>query len=1046
MIFFTKRTPYTGASIRIACTFLLLLSLIVNSAQALVANHNLNPIAFEVSGTVTSETGEVLVGVTVSEKGTPNGVSTDVNGKFKLNVRDGNATLLVRYIGFQTKEVAVNNSAVINIKLANDERKLNEVVVVAYGSQKRGDITGAVTSIKADDVKDAPVTQFTQMIQGKTPGVQVNQTTGIPGQGMSIRIRGAVTFSGSGSSQPLYVVDGVPLVSDINNINPDEIETFTILKDASSTALYGSRAANGVIIITTKHAKAGQNSLTFNAFYGVQTVPQKGRPDVMNAVEFAQYEQDVFKEQDRINRANGGTGVAIPVEYQNPSQYAGKGTDWYNVLLRNAPIQSYNLALNSGTEKSTTTATIGVLNQDGVLVASNYKRYSARVNSEYKFNSKITVGLNVAPTYEKLANTNTDGNIFGGGIIQNAITSSPISPVRNPDGSLTLTSQSPGLFGNPNWYRVATENKNNTQKGRLLSNGYANIQIIKDLNFRTSLNIDYVNEQNQTWSPSTSGGLFAPPPNQASASAYSNIYYSWLAENTLNYKHSFGDHNFDVLVGYTAQKYHQDFNSQSGFGFPNDNIPSLAAATQFNTPTTSIQEWSLASFVSRLNYNYKNRYLVSASFRRDGSSRFAPNTKYGNFPAVSVGWNVSQEQFMQNIPAISDLKLRAGYGVNGNFNIQNYGFIPNTQTTNYSFNGVLTPGTSIANIGNNNLSWEKSKQLDIGADFSLFKGRISVSYDYFHKTTSSLLYQINVPRESGFSSIADNVAKLQFKGHEFSITSQNLVGPALRWSTNFNISFVRSKILDLGPYGTSLPRDPNGANIEMIGQPLGMFYGYKFIGVYKNQADFDASAKYTGSDSPSQVGTVKYADTNGDGIIDARDKTIIGNPNPDFTYGMTNNLTYKNFDFGVTVSGAYGGDLQNRTLEYTQNLDGVFNVTKDVANRWKSEADPGDGVHPRIVVGTALARNTNSRWVSDGSFLTVKNVTLGYSIPMKNNNYIKSIRVYTSGQQLIVFTKYKGANPEVSGVEGSSVVNIGIDNTSYPVPRTISFGVNVNLK
>ncbi|WP_295715133.1 TonB-dependent receptor [Mucilaginibacter sp.] len=1039
MTFFTNLPSFLGGRHRFFCFSMLVLIFVgAASPMAIATEKNSKPL-FEVSGKVTGKNGEALVGVTVTEKGSTNGVATDVSGNFKLKVSSGSAVLIVRYIGYVTKEVAVNNASVLNIQLTGGSKSLNEVVVVAYGSQRKGDITGAVTSIKATDVQDQPVTQFTQMIQGKTPGVQVNQTTGIPGQGIQIRIRGAASFGTN--SQPLYVVDGVPLVSDINNLNPEEIETFTILKDASSTALYGSRASNGVVIITTKHAKPGQNSLTFNAFYGVQSVPQKGRPDVMNAQEFAQYEQDVFTEKIRLGQA-----TSIPVEYQNPSQYAGKGTDWYNVLLRNAPIQSYNLALNSGTEKSTTTATLGMLNQDGVLIASNYKRYSLRVNSEYKFNSKITVGLNVAPTYEKQANGNSDGNIFGGGIIQNAITSSPLSPYKNADGSLPLTSQSPGLFGNPNWYRVATEAKNNTQKGRLLSNAYANVEIIKDLNFRTSLNIDYVNEQNKVWNPSTSGGLFAPPPNQANASSRSNIYYSWLTENTLNYKHSFGDHNFDVLVGYTAQKYHQDNSYISGYGFPNDNIPSLAAATLFNNPQTDIQEWSLASFVSRLNYNYKNRYLVSASFRRDGSSRFAPNTKYGNFPAVSIGWNVSEEPFMQKVSFVSDLKLRAGYGVNGNFNIRNYGFIPNTQTSNYTFNGTLTPGTSIANIGNNNLSWEKSRQLDIGADFNLLNGRISVSYDYFRKITSSLLYQINVPQESGFSNISDNVAKLQFHGHEFSITSQNLVGN-LKWTTNFNISFVRSKILNLGPYGSYLPRNTNGSNIEMIGQPLGMFYGYKFIGVYKNQQDFDSSAKYLGSDSPSQVGTVKYADINKDGVIDLKDQTFIGNPNPDFTYGMTNNLYYKKFDFGVTVSGAYGGDLQNRTLEYTQNLDGVFNVTKDVANRWKSPTDPGAGVHPRIVVGTALARYTNSRWVTDGSYLTVKNVTLGYTIPLnKSNNYIKSIRVYTSAQQLFVFTKYKGANPEVSGLEGSSPLNIGIDNTSYPVPRTISFGVNVNLK
>ncbi|MDN3581413.1 SusC/RagA family TonB-linked outer membrane protein [Mucilaginibacter flavus] len=1040
MKIFTKLPASQGTVFRIAHTVLAVLILICCINSTSMAKEGNNIPLFSISGQVVSESGETLVGVSITEKGTNNGVATDVNGKFKMNVSNGNAVLIVRYIGYQTREVSVNNNSTLKIQLSNDSKTLNEVVVLAYGSQRKGDITGSVTSIKASDVKDQPVTQFTQSIQGKTPGVQVNQTTGIPGQGISIRIRGAASFGSN--AQPLYVVDGVPLVSDINNLNPEEIESFTILKDASSTALYGSRAANGVVIITTKHAKPGQNSLTFDAFYGVQSVPQKGRPDVMNAQEFAQYEQDVFTEKIRLGQAS-----SIPVEYQNPSQYAGKGTDWYNVLLRNAPIQNYNVALNSGTEKSTTTATLGFLNQDGVLIASNYKRYSLRVNSEYKFNRKLTVGLNVAPTYEKQANGNTDGNIFGGGIIQNAITSSPISPYKNPDGSLPLTSQSPGLFGNPNWYLVATQNKNNTQKGRLLSNAYANVEIIKDLNFKTSLNIDYVNQQNQTWSPSTSGGLFAPPPNTAYATSTSNIYYSWLAENTLTYKHSFGEHHFDVLAGYTAQKYHQDDNYQFGYGFPNDNVSSLAAATLFGTPQTDIEEWSLASFVSRLNYSYKNKYLVSASFRRDGSSRFAPNTKYGNFPAVSVGWNVSEEPFMQKVPVISDLKLRAGYGVNGNFNIANYGFIPNTQTTNYTFNGVLTPGTSIANIGNNNLSWEKSRQLDIGADFSLLKGRINVSYDYFHKITSSLLFQVGVPRESGFSSIADNVAKVQFYGHEFSVTSQNIVNGSLKWTTNFNISFVRSKILNLGPYGSYLPRNTNDPNIEMIGHPLGAFYGYKFIGVYKNQQDFDNSAKYTGSDSPSQVGTVKYADINGDGVINLKDQTFIGNPNPDFTYGLTNNLYYKKFDLGISMSGSYGGDLQNRTLEYTQNLDGVFNVTKDVANRWKSPTDPGAGVHPRIVVGTALARYTNSRWVSDASYLTVKNVTFGYTIPIdKDNNYIKSVRVYTSAQQLFVFTKYKGANPEVSGNEGSSGLNIGIDNTSYPVPRTFSFGVNVNLK
>lgn len=1038
MTFFTNLSSFLRGKHRFFYFLVLVLTFLgVASKTAIATEKNSKPL-FEVSGKVTGQNGEILVGVTVTEKGYTNSVATDVNGNFKLKVSGGSAVLVVRYIGYVTKEVAVDSTSALNIQLAADSKNLNEVVVVAYGSQRKADITGSVTSIKASDVKDQPVTQFAQSIQGKTPGVQVNQTTGIPGQGISIKIRGASSFGAS--SQPLYVVDGAPLVSGINNINPEEIETFTILKDASSTALYGSRAANGVVIITTKHAKAGQNAISFNAFYGVQSVPQKGRPNMMNAEEFAQYEKDIFTEKVRLGQA-----TSIPTEYKEPSQYRGKGTDWYNVLLRNAPIESYSLSLSSGTDKLSATATLGVLNQDGVLIASNYKRYSARVNTEYKFNSKLSVGINVAPTYEKLANPNTDGDIFSGGIIQNAIGSSPIQPYKNADGSIPLTSTATGLFPNPNWYRVATETKNNTQKGRILSNAYAKLEIIRDLSFKSSLNIDYVNEQNQRWNPSTSGSLFNPPPITANAGMYSSIYYSWLAENTLNYKHSFGDHNFDVLAGYTAQKYHADFNSQSGYGFPNDRISSLAAATQFNTPSFDIQEWSVVSFVSRLNYNYKNKYLLSASFRRDGSSRFATNTKYGNFPAVSIGWNVSDESYMANIPVVSSLKIRAGYGLNGNYDIGNYGYIPNTQTTNYPFNNVLSPGISISNIGNANLTWEKSRQLDIGLDLGLVKDRIFISYDYFHKITSSLLYQVGVPQESGFSSISDNVGKLRFAGHEFSVNSQNLVGK-FKWSTNFNMSFVRSKIMNLGPYGNNLPRGANGPNIEQIGQPIGSFYGYKFLGVYKDQQDFDTSPKYLGSDAPSQVGTVKYADINNDGVIDAKDKTIIGNPNPKFTYGMTNTLAYKNFDFSTTLSGSYGNDIENRTLEYIQNLDGVFNVTKDVANRWKSPSDSGDGVHPRIAVSTALARTTNSRWVSNGSYLTIKNVTLGYTMPLFNDNkYIKSIRVYASGQQLWVFTKYKGANPEVNS-NGNDPLNIGIDYTSYPVPRTISFGLNVNLK
>ncbi|WP_159471176.1 TonB-dependent receptor [Dyadobacter sp. 3J3] len=978
-----------------------------------------------------------LPGVNVSIKGTTSGSITDANGNYELSVPDQNVTLIFSFIGYVSQELTLNNRTNLTVTLIPDVKALNEVVVIAYGTQKKADVTGAVTSISASEIKDIPVTQFAQKLQGKTPGVQISQTTGVPGGGMSIRIRGAASISGS--SQPLYVVDGFPIVGDISNINPDEIETFSILKDASATALYGSRASNGVVLITTKRAPNGRSTISFNASYGVQQVPQRGRPDMMNAQEFAQYENEVFQEKIRLGQA-----TSIPVEYQNPAQYAGKGTDWYDLLLRDAAIQNYSLSLASSKEKLSTAATVGYISQNGVLLNSNYKRYSVRLNSDYKVNSKVTVGVNLAPSFATNEAPNTDGNIFGGGIIQSAIATSPLAPAINPDGTIPLTATSPGLFPNPNWYNVVQQVKNSNRTGRILANAYGTLEIIKDLNFKSSINIDYTNQQFNNFTPSTSGSLFSAPPIQTSASQLNNVFYSWLTENTLTYKRAFGNHNFDVLAGYTAQKFRQDFSNISATGFANDKVQTLNAGTQFS-PSFDLQEWSLVSFVSRLNYNYKGKYLLSASFRRDGSSRFAPNTKYGNFPAVSVGWNVSDESFMTKIPAISTLKLRAGYGLNGNFNIGNYGYLARTGATNYPFNGVLFNGTTISNIGNDNLSWEKSNQLDVGLDIGLLKGRIFLTYDYFHKTTSDMLLNVGVPRQSGFATITDNVGKFEFQGHEFAVSTQNLVG-RLKWSTDFNITFIKNNVLNLGPYDPALPRgDANGPNIIQIGSAIGSFFGYKFLGVYKTQADLDASPKYLGGDGPSTVGTVKYADINGDGVITVADKTIIGNPNPKFMFGMTNNLSYGNFDFSTVIAGQYGNDIQNRTLEYIQNLDGVFNVTKDVARRWKSEQDPGDGIHPRAVVSTPLARNTNSRWVSNGSYLTIKNITLGYTIPLTKNNYFKSIRAYGSVQQAFVFTSYKGANPEVND-SGTNGLTQGIDYTSYPVPRTISFGINVNLK
>lgn len=988
----------------------------------------------QVTGIVKDDKGKAIEGASVLVKGSATGTPTGSDGSFTISVID-NAILVFTYAGMEPKEVSVKGKSRIDVLLSQQASAMSEVVIVAYGTQSKRAVTGAIQTVNAKELENLPVTQVTQQLQGKLAGVQITQSTGKPGQGMDVRIRGQASISAG--YQPLYVIDGFPLDqsqgSDINNINPDDIESISVLKDAAAASLYGSRAAAGVVLITTKHAKAGQSSINVNSYYGTQKVPQKGRPSMMNGVEFAQFENDVFKAQN----------LPVPADYQNPSQYAGKGTDWYNILLRNAPIQNYSLSLSTSKDKFSSTVIGSFFNQDGVLLNSNFKRYSLRMNSEYKANDRLRFGFSAAPTYTINASPNSDGLLWYGGIIQSAILTSPLAPYKNADGTLPLNATGPGLFPNPNWYNVVQQASNVTNTTRLLASTFGELEIIKDLKFKSSIGIDLGSNLYKQFNPSSVGGIFNPPPTQTNATQNNYSNYQWTIENLLTYNKSFGKHNIDILAGYTSQRFKSNFNSIYAYNFPDDRIQTLNVAGN-SIVNSDIQSWTLASVVGRINYNYNQKYFISGGIRRDGSSRFAPNTKYGNFPYVSAGWILSEENFMKNIPVVSFIKLRGSYGLGGNNNIGNYNYYAGMSASNYTLNGTLAPGKVIGNLGNNDLSWEKTSQLDLGLDLSLLKGRVSFTYDYYNKITSGLLFNAAIPRASGYSNILVNLGQFNYWGHEFSISSQNIVG-ALKWNTDFNISFNKNKVVKLGSTDAPIYGD---YNITQVGQPIAQFYGYVFDGVYMNQADFDKSPHANGS----QVGTVKMKDINGaavgdgkpDGKIDANDQTAIGNPSPKFIFGITNTVSFMHFDFTVVAAGEYGNHVMNATQEYTQNLDGVFNVTKDVANRWKSEQDPGDGLHPRVVVSTPLARFHNSRWVSDASYLTIKNIALGYTIPLHNAKYIHSARVYGSIQQAFVFTKYNGANPEVNNY-GGNPLNQGIDLTTFPVPRTFTFGVNIGL-
>ncbi|HKO78162.1 MAG TPA: SusC/RagA family TonB-linked outer membrane protein, partial [Flavobacterium sp.] len=896
------------------------------------------------------------------------------------------------------------------------------------------------------EMKDIPVAQITQKLQGKLVGVQINQTTGKPGQGMSMRIRGQASILAG--SDPLYVVDGFPLVGDISSINPDEIDNISVLKDAASTSLYGSRAANGVVLITTKRAKKNQTTSSFNVYTGMQAVPQQGRPDLMNAEQFAQFKKESFED----------LGQPVPAEFQNPSQYAGKSTDWYDALLRVAPLQSYNFTIASNKDRLSTSAVLGIFNQDGVMLNSNYKRYSMRINTEYDLSDKIRLGFNLAPSYTINNTPSSDGAFYAsnnnaavpGGLFNNAMLTWPTSPYKNADGSLPLSVA--GAFPTPNWYRSAQEITNETKSSRIISNAKVEYEPISKLILKTTFNVDFGNSAFKNFNPSTASTVFASlPPVVASAVNNDTRYMSWLNENTATYTRDFGDHNVELLVGYTNQSYRADISQTRATDFPDDRIHTIQSALNIDRTNTytDVQEWALTSLLSRVNYSYKGKYLLTAAIRRDGSSRFGSENRWGNFPSIGAGWIISEEEFVKKVPVISFAKLKASYGIIGNNNIGNYTqYALINNTANAVFGSTVASGAAVSSLGNDQLGWETTAQLDLGLDLGLFDDRIHFGYDFYTKNTTNLLYNVSVAQESGFTNFNDNVGEIKFWGHEFSLSTKNLVGE-FKWNTNFNISFNDNEVLALadgveriyGGFG-------NYATITEVGKPLGQFYGLVQEGVYTNAADFNNSPKAT----DSQVGTIKYKDVNGDGVItfggDNDDRTVIGNPFPSALLGMTNTFSYKNFDLSIVCSGSVGNDLMVMTDQGTTNLDGVFNVLSDVQNRWRSEANPGDGRYGKTTAATYMERDWSStRFVSDGSFFSFKNVTLGYNVPT-NGKFLKSARVYSSVQNLYTFTNYRGVNPEASvsaGGTGGSTLNLGMDWGSYPVPRTITFGINVGF-
>jgi len=988
-----------------------------------------------ISGTVTDESGISLPGASIRVEGSNQGAMANEQGQFSLSLQPGTYTVNVSYIGYQSRKFD-------HIVLSENQRyTLNPIlkgmgvlkeVEVSYGQQRQREISGSIVDLDASSLQSMPVGQFAQQLQGKIAGVQVGQPNGQPGRGMEFRIRGAASLSSG--NQPLFVIDGMPITGSINNINPAEIESYTILKDASASSLYGSRAANGVVLITTKHAKPGDSKVDFNSFYGIQKIPQKGIPKMMTAREFAEFQNEYF--EDRVKYENY-KGKLDPV-YENPERY-GEGTNWFDVLTRTAPIQNYDLTISSAREKSSSTVVMGYQNQQGVVINTGTQLFSLRFNQDLRLNNdKLKLGINFAPSY-RLDHNNRLQTEGVGGLIQKASEASPLIAPIDENGEMPLYVNSPGMVANVNPYKQYMLTKDDYKTTRMLGNAYVNYEIIKGLSVKGNLGLDMGAETRNRFIPAS-----ITTSNVATGLSSSVNNYSYTAETYLNYNRRFGNHYLEALVGYSAQRFNQEGNSVTGINFPNDDVEWISAAPVISEGSSNTTAYSLLSTISRLNYQYKGKYLLSAAMRYDGSSRFGPDKRYGVFPSVSVGWVVSDEEFMKNWQAVELLKIRSSYGITGNNNIGNYTHISNIGNYNYIVNGTLTPGLTISSLGNPELGWERNKQFDIGLDLSLFQNRLAFTYDYYHKVSDGLIQNRPIPQASGFTSVTANIGVLKFWGHEFSVRSNNQFGQ-LTWSSSFNISFDRNRIQSLVSPGFLRRNNTISSDYyrNQEGQPLGMFYGFVFDGLYKDEADFANSAKHVSS----SVGSIKMRDINNDGVIDDNDRTFIGDPNPSFLFGFTNDFSYKNFDLGIAINGSAGGKIITPSKwAYLTNLDGARMILAAAKDRWRSPENPGSGIYPRTMTGTTvMGRNVNSQWVENGSFLKVNNITLGYRFNIQNNNFLNQLRVYASVQNAFIITSYTGINPEVS-LDGLNGTSIGIDENAYPVPRTYSLGLSLTIK
>jgi TonB-linked SusC/RagA family outer membrane protein len=1042
------------------------------------------------------------------------GAITDSMGLFRFTKLPvgGPYSFSISIVGYEPQIMSgytINEGADISllIKLKPITNSLDQVVVVGYGSQKKRDITTAVVGLKAADIENQPINNVAEAMMGKLSGVQVSQGTGAPGSPLSIKVRGVGTIT-AGSS-PLYVIDGVPISGDnINTLNNNDIASIEVLKDASSAAIYGSRGSNGVVLITTKQGKkSGKAVINVNSFVAWQEVASKIQ--MMDAYQYADLVLDARNnsyadQMDANNRrrvsqglptvgytlndnngirlanTNNNTNVIIPQEIVPylQKQPGLINTDWQDEIFRVAPMQNHSISAAGGSDNMHYYLSLDYLNQDGIIVNSGFKRYSGRMNVEGK-SGILKYGVNFSPSIITEKRVNSDGaynSASGGGIIASALHSSPIWSVYNEDGSFnfgqnswsgnTVTTLPNGsvVSGNAQtqaWNPVALAKlqKNDVVSNRLIGNIFTEAELMKNLRYRISVGFDIFNIKENKFRPSTIplSNMAGNPESIATGSSSTSNEYNWLIEQTLNYNKKIGNHSFNGLLGWSTQK--NDISGNDAVatsGFISNQITTLNAGIVTNGSSSHTQ-WALASGIGRLQYNYKGRYLLTASMRADGSSKFGSNNKWGYFPSGSIGWRLSDEQFMTDVKFVSDFKLRASYGLTGNFNIPNYAAQGGLRNYAYVFGGVapsVINGAAPSFLPNPNLRWEKTAQLNLGFDAAFFQNLLTLSVDVYNSNTNDLLLNVPVPISTGFASNLQNIGKVNNKGIDISLGIQHQFGN-IRWSANGNFSKNINTVTQLGPGNADIISTGSVANaffLTRVGQPIGSYFLPKVIGVFKNQEEVDAYPHFVDAASnfglaSARPGDFKFLDADGDKVIDfTKDRVIVGNYLPKFTYGFSTSLEYMGFDFSALLQGVYGNKILNLSRRFFANKEGNMNNYVSSLNRWRSESEPGSGSDIRANRVGKGGNGTTSTWhVEDGSYLRIRNITIGYSLPQSicKRYSISKLRFYVAAQNPFTFTKYLGYNPEVTN--RTQATTNGEDYGVYPIAKTISVGIHLTF-